>query len=123
MRRAPNNNPTRLPALVLAILFSQVKETHSSGIAVSGTNGVDFLPEEHVLAPHFSERNLLELQQATERLLVGRCGHFALVLEGRELAELAGTRDDFTEENIEARTAEIIDSFVDYLGEAELLSD
>ena len=41
----------------------------------------------------------------------------------RELAELARTRDDFTEADIEARTAEIIDSFVDYLGEVGLLSD
>lgn len=41
----------------------------------------------------------------------------------QELAELARTRDDFTETDIEARTAEIIDSFVGYLGEVGLLAD
>lgn len=40
----------------------------------------------------------------------------------RELTELARTRDDFTEADIEARTAEIIDSFVGYLGEVGLLA-
>ena len=43
--------------------------------------------------------------------------------EIRELAEMARTRDDFTEADIEARTAEIIDSFVGYLGEVGLLAD
>lgn len=41
----------------------------------------------------------------------------------RELAELAQTHNDFTEADIERRTAEIIDSFVDYLGEVGLLAD
>lgn len=41
----------------------------------------------------------------------------------RELAELARTRDDFTEADIEARTVDIINSFVDYLGEVGLLTD
>lgn len=40
-----------------------------------------------------------------------------------ELAEMARTLDDFTETDIEDRTADIIDSFVDYLGEVGLLSD
>lgn len=40
-----------------------------------------------------------------------------------ELAEMARTRDDFTEADIEARTKEIIDSFVDYLGEVGLLAN
>lgn len=39
----------------------------------------------------------------------------------RELVQLANTRDDFTESDIEARTANIIDSFVSYLGEVDLL--
>lgn len=38
-----------------------------------------------------------------------------------ELVEMARTRVDFTEDDIEARTAEIIDSFVDYLSEIGLL--
>lgn len=40
-----------------------------------------------------------------------------------ELRVMAESRDDFTEADIEARTAEIIDSFVDYLGEVGLLAD
>lgn len=39
-----------------------------------------------------------------------------------ELAEMARTNDDFTEKDIEKRTALIIDSFVDYLGEVGLLN-
>ena len=39
------------------------------------------------------------------------------------LSEMARTRSDFTEADIETRTAEIIDSFVDYLGEVGLLAD
>ena len=39
-----------------------------------------------------------------------------------ELIELANTRDDFTEQDIEARTADIIDSFVRFLGEVSLLN-
>lgn len=39
----------------------------------------------------------------------------------RELIELADTHDDFTEQDIEARTARIIDAFVDYLGKVDLL--
>lgn len=39
----------------------------------------------------------------------------------RELIELADTHDDFTEQDIEARTTRIIDAFVDYLGEVDLL--
>lgn len=41
----------------------------------------------------------------------------------RELAEMARTREDFTEADIKARTTEIIDQFVNYLGEVGLLSD
>lgn len=40
-----------------------------------------------------------------------------------ELSEMARTRSDFTEADIEARTEKIIDSFVDYLGEVGLLAD
>lgn len=40
-----------------------------------------------------------------------------------ELSEMAHTRSDFTEVDIEARTEKIIDSFVDYLGEVGLLTD
>ncbi len=40
-----------------------------------------------------------------------------------ELLRLAEEKDDFTERDIEARTESIIDAFVDYLGENELLSD
>ena len=43
--------------------------------------------------------------------------------EIRELAEMARSREDFTEADIEARTTEIINSFVDYLGEVGLLTD
>lgn len=39
----------------------------------------------------------------------------------QELVQLADTRDDFAESDIEARTANIIDSFVSYLGEVDLL--
>ena len=38
-----------------------------------------------------------------------------------ELSEMARTRSDFAEADIEARTEKIIDSFVDYLGEVGLL--
>lgn len=41
----------------------------------------------------------------------------------RELAEMARTREDFTEADIEVRTTKIIDSFVSYLGEVGLLTD
>lgn len=40
-----------------------------------------------------------------------------------ELRVMAEERNDFIEADIETRTAEIIDSFVDYLGEVGLLSD
>lgn len=43
--------------------------------------------------------------------------------EIRELTGMACSREDFSEADIEARTAEIIDSFVDYLGEVGLLTD
>lgn len=39
----------------------------------------------------------------------------------RELIELADTQDDFTERDIEVRTESIIDAFVDYLDEVNLL--
>ena len=39
----------------------------------------------------------------------------------RELVELAETHEDFTEQDIEVRTASIIDAFVDYLGKVNLL--
>lgn len=41
----------------------------------------------------------------------------------RELAEMAHTREDFTEADIETRTTKIIDSFVGYLSEVGLLTD
>ena len=41
--------------------------------------------------------------------------------DNEELLELARTRKDFTEGDITKRTDEIIDSFVDYLGELDLL--
>lgn len=41
----------------------------------------------------------------------------------RELAEMARTREDFNEADIKVRTTEIIDQFVNYLGEVGLLSD
>ena len=40
-----------------------------------------------------------------------------------ELAEMARASDDFTETDIETRTVKIIGSFVDYLGEVDLLRD
>ena len=39
-----------------------------------------------------------------------------------ELRSLAQTAEDFTEADIEARTAKIIDAFVDYLGDNGLLA-
>ena len=41
--------------------------------------------------------------------------------DNQELLELARTREDFTEGDITKRTDEIVDSFVDYLGELDLL--
>ena len=40
----------------------------------------------------------------------------------QELIDFANNREDFTETDIEYRTNEIINSFIDYLGEVELLS-
>ncbi|MEF2845163.1 MAG: hypothetical protein U0O24_00760 [Eggerthellaceae bacterium] len=55
------------------------------------------------------------------RLVEDVKGQFRPGTKIRELVELAETHEDFTEQDIEVRTASIIDAFVDYLGKVNLL--